>query len=208
MVALFLVGCSRPRPAETAATVRLLALGDSFTIGTGSSEAEAFPARLAERWRQRGCVVQLRNVAVNGYSTEDVIERELGEIASFRPTFITFAAGANDIVRGVPGERYRANVARILSTAAHAVQADRVLVLPQPKWSQTKTGAMFGATDEKLAAFDSILRVEAEHVGARYIDLSPLMTKQIGMTASDGLHPSAEAHEQWAAAIDAAVSCR
>ena len=41
---------ANPRVAEA----RYLSLGDSFTIGTGSSAAQAFPSRLAARWRHRG----------------------------------------------------------------------------------------------------------------------------------------------------------
>lgn len=46
--------------------MRYLALGDSFTIGTGSSREQAFPARLAARCAGR---MELRDLAVNGYST-------------------------------------------------------------------------------------------------------------------------------------------
>ena len=41
-------------PPVGASPVRYLALGDSFTIGTGSPEEASFPARLAERLRARG----------------------------------------------------------------------------------------------------------------------------------------------------------
>ena len=41
---------------------------------------------------------------------------------------------------------------------------------------------------------------EAETAGARFIDLYPLMHRQAAaeMLATDGLHPNAEAHEEWA----------
>src|SRR3712207_2472695 len=83
-----LFGCSRA--PESRSAVRVLALGDSFTIGTGSSPESAFPARVAERWRATGCNVELRNVAVNGYSTREIIDRELPELETFAPTWITF----------------------------------------------------------------------------------------------------------------------
>ena len=88
-----LLGCQGAQPPrnDQAPRVRLLALGDSFTIGTGSSPSQAFPARLAQRYRAMGCDVELRNVAVNGYSTRDVIDLELAEIERFHPTMITFA---------------------------------------------------------------------------------------------------------------------
>jgi len=38
----------------------------------------------------------------------------------------------------------------------------------------------------------------------RYLDIFPLMREQArrGMLAPDGLHPSVEAHAEWAASID------
>ncbi len=93
--------------AQGEAPVRYLALGDSFTIGTGSPPARAFPTRLADRWRAQGCALEVQNVAVNGYTTDDVIAEELPAFAVFRPTLVTVAIGANDIVRGRTIEAYR-----------------------------------------------------------------------------------------------------
>src|SRR5262249_37169554 len=90
--------------------VRYLALGDSFTIGTGSSEAQAFPARLkALLEKKKGVTVKLLNPAVNGYSTEELMEDELPNLEKFTPTLVTLAVGANDIVRGRGPDDYRAN---------------------------------------------------------------------------------------------------
>lgn len=80
LLALPLLG-GYPRSAPTGASedvaptrgleeIRYLALGDSFTAGTGNQPADAFPSRLAELWRAQGRRVTLKNVAVNGYTTE------------------------------------------------------------------------------------------------------------------------------------------
>ena len=189
------------RPSSDA---RFLALGDSFTIGTGGTPDRAFPARLADRWRVKGCVLTLENVAVNGFTTDDVISNELPRLATFHPTFVTVAIGANDIVRGSSIDAYRENVRRIL-TAAKASGA-RVVVLPQPDWSRSPTAASFG-TPEALAAsigrFNVALAEEARAKGAEWVDLVPLMQQQAksGQVASDGLHPSAEAYDAWAAEL-------
>ena len=57
-------------------SIRYLALGDSFTIGTGTTPDKAFPALLAARWRAAGRAVELLNPAVNGYTTDELITRE------------------------------------------------------------------------------------------------------------------------------------
>jgi lysophospholipase L1-like esterase len=189
------------KPAAASSPARYLAIGDSFTIGTGSSPNEAFPARLVERWRSRGCAVELKNVAVDGYTTADVIREELPAIASFRPTFLTVAVGANDIVQGRSEDEYRANLRRIFSEAARAARGHVVVVaLPQPDWSQSPIASTFGdraAIAKRIRRYDAIFAEEAIASGAIFIDARP----EPGAVASDGLHPSASAHAAWAEAI-------
>ncbi len=184
--------------------MRFLALGDSFTIGTGSTPAESFPARLSGRWRTKGCTVTALNIAVNGYTSDDVIQLELPSISTFHPTFVTVAVGANDIVQGHSLDAYRENVRRILD-AARASGA-RVVVLPQPDWSRSPSAASFGtqpALAEAIARFNGALAAEAKAKGAEWVDLVPLMQQQAakGQLAADGLHPSAAAYDEWAAEL-------
>lgn len=186
---------------EAGAAVRFLALGDSFTIGTGATPERSFPARLAARWRTSSCLLTLENVAVNGFTTDDVITVELPHLATFHPTFVTVAIGANDIVRGTSDADYRANVRRILDAAKGT--GARVVALPQPDWSRSPAAASFG-TPEALAAritrFNAVLTEEARATNAEWVDLVPLMQEQArrGDLASDGLHPSASAYDAWA----------
>lgn len=187
--------------------MRYLALGDSFTIGTGSSPAQSFPSRLVARWEAR-CAVVHRNVAVNGYTTQDVLDVELPEVRPFAPTFVTLAVGANDLVRGRTVAQYRAQVERIFDAlAAAGVSPARVVTLPQPAWDRSPAGASFGdpaETARSIAAFNDALREVSAARGARHVDLTPLLRAQAerGLVAPDGLHPSAEAHDAWAAELD------
>jgi len=185
-------------------SVRYLALGDSFTIGTGSPPPRAFPARLTERWTAEGCSIELRNVAVNGYTTDDVIAEELPVLPAFRPTFVTIAIGANDIVQGHPIDSYRVNVRRIMHAALST--GARVVVIPQPDWSLSPSAASFGAHEAlagSIARFNAALAEEARAKGAAWVDLTSLMQKQAASAqlASDGLHPSADAYDAWAAEL-------
>lgn len=184
--------------------IRYLALGDSFTIGTGTSPGRAFPALLAARWRAEGRTVELVNPAANGYTTDDLIARELPLVAQVQPTLVTLLTGANDIVRGSDLEQYRTRVQRIFRALRDAgVDPAGVVALPQPDWSRSPAAKQYGdptAIHATIAAFNAAMRAEAEAVGARYVDLFPLMHRQAldGRLAADGLHPSAEAYGEWA----------
>lgn len=206
-LAFLLVACSgatpAPAPHATAEVVRYLALGDSFTAGTGSSPAESFPARLAERLRAAGHDVVLRNVAVNGYTSGDVRLRELSALDDLVPTFVTLAVGANDIVRGVPPETFRENVHAIVAAVVARMPPAGLVGLPQPEWPRSPTGARFDATLETVHAYDAILRAEIESAGGRWAALESQMTDQADHQrwSPDGLHPDAGAYEAWADAL-------
>lgn len=202
---------ARPAVADASVAGRYLALGDSFTIGTGSEPSRSFPARLVDRWRARGCSLTLENVAVNGYTTDDLIEQELPSLASFNPTFITVAIGANDIAQGHSLEAYRINVRRILD-AAKATGA-RVVAIPQPDWSRSPSAAPFGTQPvlaDAISRFNAALAEEARARSVEWLDLGPLMRQQArsGQLAADGLHPSAEAYDAWARELASSLTCR
>ena len=190
---------------------RFLALGDSFTIGTGTTPDRSFPAVLARLWTDGGRAVVLSNPAVNGYTTDDLINDELPLVASFHPTLITLLIGANDIVQGSSDDRYRSQLRSIHGRVRADAPDARVIALPQPDWSLSPAGAGFGRTDEiarKIERFNEIAQHEAERARAQWIDLFALMREQghRRMFASDGLHPSAEAYAEWARALATTAS--
>jgi lysophospholipase L1-like esterase len=161
---------------------------------------------LVRLWEDAGRAVLLRNPAVNGYRTDDLIAHELPLVAEFLPTMVTVLIGANDIVAGSSDERYREQL-RLIHRRVRADAPDaRVYALPQPDWSLSRAGASFGdaaAIAARIERFNAIARAEAERAGAAYVDVGPLMRDQMrrGMLAPDGLHPSATAYAEWARAL-------
>ena len=155
-------------------------------------------------------MVTLANPAVNGYTTDDLIEKELSLVASFLPTLVTLLIGANDIVRGESEERYRRKLRSIHERIRGDAPDARVFALPQPDWSLSPAVSGFG--DEGVIAraierFNTIAREEAECAGASWVDLFPLMREQgrKKMFAPDGLHPSAQAYAEWARELGRAL---
>jgi lysophospholipase L1-like esterase len=190
--------------------MRYLALGDSFTIGTGTTPDRSFPAILVNHWWDEGIECDLRNPAVNGYTTDDLIREELPLVEAYRPDLVTVLIGANDIVAGATEQRYRAQLRRIHERVQMGAPEAKRFALPQPDWSLTPAGAGFGDTAriaKTIERFNEIAREEIERAGGAYADIFALMREQMrkGMTAPDGLHPSADAYAAWAEALDGAL---
>jgi lysophospholipase L1-like esterase len=195
----------------TPTSIRYLSLGDSFTIGTGIQPERAFPAVLAQKWREAGHTVELLNPAKNGYTTDDVIAQELRHAVSFMPNLVTVLIGANDIIRGSDDSRYREQIRRIHRGLRQAsIPAKAVIVLPMPEWSRSPAASPYGTPESlrtRIEHFNAVVAEEAEAAGSRYVDLYPLMKRQAAaeMLATDELHPNTEAHAEWAAALAAFV---
>ena len=188
--------------------VRYLALGDSLSQGVGAPDEQtgAFPARLAEHWRGAGCEVELQNAGISGYTAEQVLTDEVPQIEEFEPTLITFQAGANDIVNAVTLDDYRKNVKAVLEAATGS--GAHVLVLAQNEWFRSPEGQTYG---EDLAAqreaFDNVMIEEADAAGAEFVDMRTLYTQQAdeNQWVEDGIHPTSEAYEAWAAELSGAI---
>jgi acyl-CoA thioesterase-1 len=126
--------------------LRYLALGDSYTIGTGAtSHAHAWPSIVASRLD-----VELTYPAVNGYTTEDLIRDELPLYERLQPELVTVLIGANDLVQGRTPDIYGRWLARIYD----AVSAARVVAVSIPNWYYVPAAAQFGgaARIERLTA--------------------------------------------------------
>lgn len=188
-------------PDGSGGVVRYLALGDSLTQGVGAPDMEtgAFPALLAQRWREQGCQVELKNVGISGYTAGQVVSDQLPEVANFNPTLITFQAGGNDIANGVPLDEYRAGARQVLDAAK--ASGARVVVLAQNEWFRSPVGLNYGTeVPQQRAAYDAALIEEITAHGAEFVDLRALYRQQAdeNLWVEDGIHPTPQAYAAWA----------
>ena len=179
--------------------MRYLALGDSYTIGTGASDdAHAWPSIIAGRLG-----AELTNPAVNGYTTEDLIRDELPLFRTLKPELVTVLIGVNDLVQGRTPDAYR----RSLRTIYDEVKDARVVAVSIPTWSYVPAAADFGGARnvERLTGiFNAVASEEAAARGFPWIDLGPASTSGIGTEgwiAADDLHPADAQYAAWAETI-------
>lgn len=94
----------------------LLALGDSLTAGYGLHPSAAFPIRLQTLLRDHCPGATVHNAGVSGDTTEGALRRLPRVLSSLprRPDLAIVELGANDLLRGVPPGRTRANLDGIL----------------------------------------------------------------------------------------------
>lgn len=194
--------------------VRYVALGDSYTIGTSVAASERFPDQLVARLTTAGTpeVRLVANLAVNGYTTADLIRDELPMLARLAPDLLTLLIGVNDVVQGVPLARYRANVARILDTLVSGRRPDRIVVVAIPDYTVTPAGADYGdpaAQSDRIVAANAAMASETAARGMPFVDVFDISLEAAGdpgLVADDGLHPSGEQYARWVGRIAPVVA--
>lgn len=187
--------------------IRYLALGDSYTIGTGASHESAnFPSRLARKLEEAtGSVVELRNPAVNGYTTTDLIVNELPELERFKPGLVTILIGVNDLVQRSDEAGYRKRLRRIYDSVARlALPQGRVATISIPDFSIVPAAPTFGVPSQLRArtdAFNAVARQEAGACGFPFLELGDVSRAgagRAGWIADDNLHPGDDQYAAWA----------
>jgi acyl-CoA thioesterase I len=190
-------------------SLRYVALGDSYTIGTSVAADERWPdqlvARLAASPSAAGSLELVANHAVNGYTAGSVVRRQLPRLDGDAPIDIaSLLVGVNDVVQGVPEETYRADVDTILAALLERLPPGRILCVETPDYTLTPQGAAFGdpATQRAgIVRMNAILRERCEAVGVRFVDgifaISGEAATDRTLVASDGLHPSGAQYRRW-----------
>lgn len=213
LAALFVVSClgcnvssyadGVTTPSPLTDPIRYVALGDSYTIGTSIYSGDAWPNQLVGSLADRVPLKLVANLAVNGYTSDDLIRAELPALADLQPEFVSILIGVNDVVRDVPPDRYRTNVAQILGAVLGVVPRDRIVVVSTPDYTRTPRGADFGDPEQQRAAIDevnAIMAAEAAERGIAFVDISSIANQagaDSALVASDLLHPSGVQYARW-----------
>jgi lysophospholipase L1-like esterase len=180
------------------APLRYVALGDSYTIGTALDDADdRWPDRLVAGLGPLPPTLELvANLAVNGFTSGDLIEHELPALDGLRPGFASVLIGVNDVVQGVPPAVYEANLTRILDDLRGLLPANRIVTVATPDYTVTPQGAAYGDPATQAAGIRSnngILAALARERGIAFVDIHDLSLRAAAddsLVAPDGLHPS------------------
>lgn len=186
--------------------MRLLSLGDSYTIGEGVDESARWPVLLAEVLAGQGVPTRSPDiVAVTGWTTGELVAG-IGAGAP-RGSFdlVTLLIGVNDQYRGrqisefIDG--FRSLMERAIGLASG--RPERVIAISIPDWGVTP----FASGRERAEIAASIDRYNAEareiagHAGAQWVDVTGDSRAHPDDVVADGLHPSAAAYRRWTALI-------
>lgn len=185
--------------------VRYIALGDSYTIGTGASEKEAWPEVLTKHLKENKVNIELvANPAHNGWTTQNVIEQELPVLDRSKATFVTLLIGVNDWVQGVDAKTFQKNLVKIIEHVQEQLpDKSKLILITIPDFGVTPGGGRYSGgrnISEGVKEFNTIILEEAKKRNLKTVDIfekSKEMGKDNSLVADDGLHPSVKEYAIW-----------
>jgi lysophospholipase L1-like esterase len=196
--------CQSQSPAND--SLRYLALGDSYTIGTSVDVAERFPMQLVKALQQKGIKIQKPKIIARvGWSTDQLsVAMDRENLAGTTWDLVTLLIGVNNQYRGGSLEQYKLEFENLLKRAIELAGKDKkkVIVLSIPDYGVTPFGQRYqaGRISREIDEFNAAKKKISEKYGVAYCDITPISRealKEKDLTAGDLLHPSGKMYEKW-----------
>jgi acyl-CoA thioesterase-1 len=162
---------------------KIVAFGDSLTAGFGLTEKESYPYLLQEKLKADGFDYEVVNAGVSGDTSLGGLERIDWALEQENVRILILELGANDLLRRMPVDRMKQNLARIIEKA----KAKNVRVLLCGMLAPPAVGAQYQR--EYTAAFPDL----AEKYDVEFL---PFLLERVALdknlNQADGIHPNAD----------------
>ena len=165
-------------------TPTVLVFGDSLSAGHGIEVDQSWTALLQSRLDDQGYEHRVINASIGGDTTESGAARIGQAIATFAPSLIILELGGNDGLRGIPAERMRGNLHKIIKTSKDSGAAVVLLgIRIPPNYGQ-----------RYIEDFDKVFRELANELDVPWIEFfMEGVALHDELMQSDGIHPNADA---------------
>ena len=178
---LLLLICVQSYATETPT---VLVFGDSLSAGHGIEVDQSWTALLQSRLHNQGYEHKVINASIGGDTTESGAARIGQAIETFAPSLIILELGGNDGLRGIPAERMRGNLHKIIKTSKDSGAAVVLLgIRIPPNYGQ-----------RYIEDFDKVFRELANELDVPWIEFfMEGVALHDELMQSDGIHPNADA---------------
>ena len=185
---------------------KYLALGDSYTIGTGVPLDKNFPYQVSIKIQNRGFKIDDPVIiAEQGWTSLNLLQALEKNPLSDPFDLVTLLIGVNDQYNGIKLDYYRDNFTTLLEKSIQFAGGStaKVIVLSIPDWSVTPHVESFNREDirKEINQFNQLNKSLTRAQGIAYQDItwvSHQAADNKSLLVGDGLHPSADMYNIWA----------
>lgn len=186
-------------------SIRYLALGDSYTAGTGIDTLQSFPRQLQQTLASeltRGVTVQV--VAQAGWRTDNLINALNEQALEGTYDFVTLLIGVNNQFQNRPFSQYEDEFPKLLNRALNLAgdNPERVVVISIPDYSYTPFGQNLGFENisDEIDGYNNFAKTIAEGNGIPFVDITDISRNGLedtSLVARDNLHLSEKAYQMF-----------
>lgn len=191
----------------TGALLRYIAAGDSTGVGYGASSLEKTYTYQVAEFLAKDHTVEYKNIAVIGFKTQDVLEKQVDQIIAFKPDVVTISIGANDATHLTSQTTVLNNYKTIISKLQQGTSAkiyvtdvanfDHATVLPWLYYLVLEYRS--NRLNPKIMALenDRVKIIDIHNFGW----IQPPYNNRAKTYAADHFHPNDLGYQNWAAAF-------
>ena len=186
---------------------KLIALGDSYTIGQSVCESCRFPAQLKDSLQTRYTTLDTFNleiIAQTGWTTTNL----KNAISSANPPndfdLVTLLIGVNNQYQNKPFELYETEFIDLVDTAVSLVggNASKLIVVSIPDYAYTPFGQASNALNisTQLELYNTYAQTYCADNNLKYVYITDITQQGLdnpALVATDNLHPSTLAYTKF-----------
>lgn len=189
-------------------TFKILALGDSYTIGESVCETCRFPEQLKDSLKQTielTDTIDLKVIARTGWTTTNLINAIYNDNPVTDYDLVTLLIGVNNQYQNKPFSLYEEEFPLLVQEAIRFAKGDKtnVIVVSIPDYAFTPFGQTRPNPENistQLDQYNAFAQNYCEENGITFINITDITREGLNnpeLVAADGLHPSEVAYTQF-----------
>lgn len=184
--------------------IRMLVLGDSYSIGESVEENQRWPKQFVVALRELGIESDEPDyIATTGWTTTQLIQGiDIYLNREKKYNLVSILIGVNNQYQGIDISTYEPDLIKIVDKALNVLRQDssKIFMLSIPDYAFTPFGEGKPSISQEIDAYNLINKRVAAKYNISYIDITPLSRTGLSnpsLVAGDGLHPSGFQYGEW-----------
>ena len=194
---------------NTKKNLKMLSLGDSYTIGESVCTKCKFPEQLKDSLLEEfgsETTIDLKIIARTGWTTTNLIAAIEAENLTADYDLVTLLIGVNNQYQRKDFSIYESEFPKLVNTAIKAVNNDKqnVIVVSIPDYAFTPFGRGNTIISTDIDKYNNFAKNYCDANGITFVDITDITREGLtnkALVASDNLHPSALAYTKFVGRI-------
>ncbi len=195
------INSEEPTPEDT--ILKIISLGDSYTIGESVCDTCKFPEQLKDSIiKKTGNSIELKVIAKTGWTTTSLKDAIAKEDLTKDYDLATLLIGVNNQFQRKPFSLFEEEFPQLVNTAIQLTDSnsENLIVVSIPDYAFTPYGSTFTGVSEALDKYNNFIEDYCNQNNITYIYITDITREGLQKTelvASDGLHPSTLAYTKF-----------